>query len=217
MKRKAIPDSCEDMPRKTSRIEKAITNAESEGEEEEEVIDHDDLCPICQLLLYRPVRTRCNHRLCESCMAQWADVSITNQMTTVDLDDEEHAISFLPHEIETKCPMCRTLTTAVFDPEVESRLKELYPSSYQIRKDEQDRSQGDDGDGDPASSIETLTVYIGNEHELIRAENESNNRHSWKFFVRPSRTDVIEEVQVFLVGSFCGPTERHHHITWVTG
>jgi hypothetical protein len=35
--------------------------------EDEEKIDEDHLCPICQLLLFRPVTTSCNHTLCESC------------------------------------------------------------------------------------------------------------------------------------------------------
>lgn len=156
-------------------------------------IEHDDICPICQLLLYRPVRTRCNHTLCESCMAHWADVSITTQMTTVGLDDR--AVILLPNEIETKCPMCRTLTTAKIDPKRESKLQEQYPITYQERQIEH-RTTVDDGS---TSRVETLTVYIGNEHSLVRTEDGSNNKHQWNFFVRPSRSDLLEEVQIFLV------------------
>lgn len=156
-------------------------------------IDDDDICPICQLLLYRPVRTRCNHTLCESCMAHWADVSITTQMTTVGLDDR--AVLLLPNEIETKCPMCRTLTTANLDPGRESKLQEQYPTVYQERENEHRMIVDDDS----ASRIETLTVYIGNEHSLVRPPDNSTNKHQWKFFVRPSRSDLLEEVQIFLV------------------
>ncbi|KAJ4513139.1 hypothetical protein HRR83_005498 [Exophiala dermatitidis] len=165
----------------------------------DEDIDLDDLCPICHLLLYRPVRTRCNHTLCESCMAHWADVSITSQMATVGLDDE--AVVLLPNEIETRCPMCRTLTTASLDPDRQSALEGLYPVSYSARETESKLEEEDDF----GSSIETLTVYIGNEHSLVRTEGESNNRHHWKFFVRPSRTDLIEEVQIFLHPTFRNP------------
>ena len=36
----------------------------------EENVDEDDLCPVCQLLLLKPVTTTCNHTLCESCTAR---------------------------------------------------------------------------------------------------------------------------------------------------
>jgi hypothetical protein len=156
-------------------------------------IDQDDLCAICHLLLYRPVRTICNHTLCESCMSHWADVSITSQMTRVGLEDE--AVVLLPHEIETRCPMCRTLTTATLDPGRESTLQDRYPAVYEAREAESKAADEDDF----ASSVEPLTVYIGNEHVMVRPEGSSKNKHHWKFFVRPSRTDLIEEVQIFLV------------------
>lgn len=186
------------MKRKASTLSSHETDANQAessvpAASEVEDIDEDDLCPICHLLLYRPVRTRCNHTLCEACMAHWADVSITSQMTTVGLDDQ--AVVLLPHEIETRCPMCRTSTTATFDPSRESALQRQYPKASHAREIESRTADADDF----ASSIETLTVYIGNEHRLIRAYDESNNRHDWKFFVRPSRTDLIEEVQIFLV------------------
>lgn len=126
-------------------------------------------------------------------MAQWADVSITSQMTTVGLDDQDVVI--LPHAIETRCPMCRTTTNATLDPAREAALQRHYPVTYRAR--EAESSAADEADF--ASSVETLTVYIGNEHAMVRTDGESNNKHQWKFFIRPSRTDVIEEVQLFLV------------------
>ena len=171
----------------------AASTADAPAPVEEETVDQDDLCPICHLLLYKPVRTGCNHTLCESCMAQWADVSITSQMTTVGLDDE--AAVLLPHEIETRCPMCRIFTNSVLDPVVERALQGRYPSSYQAREVESKAADEDDF----GSTIETLTVYIGNEHTEIRADEGSNNKHQWKFFIRPSRSDLIEEVQILLV------------------
>ncbi|KIX07415.1 uncharacterized protein Z518_02068 [Rhinocladiella mackenziei CBS 650.93] len=169
--------------------------------DEHEDIHEDDLCAICQLLLYRPVRTRCNHILCESCMAHWADVSITTQMTTVGIDDE--AVVLLPHEIETRCPLCRTSTTSSLDPTRETALRQRYPVTYRAREME----FATPGAEDFASSVEALTVYVGNEHSLVRTDGESNNRHHWKFFVRPSRADLIEEVHIFL-----HPTFRNFHI-----
>ena len=115
-------------------------------------------------------------------------------MTTVGLDDE--TMILLPNEIETRCPMCRTPTTATLNGSREAELKEKYPRVYRAREIEA-RSE-DEAEG--AASVETLTIYIGNSHSLIRLEDsESHIKHEWKFFVRPSRTDLIEEVQIFLV------------------
>ena len=133
-------------------------------------------------------------------MTQWADVSITSQMTRVGLDDE--ATVFLPHGVETRCPMCRTFTNAVLDPAREKGLQQNYPFSYQTREVES-RAEKEDEFG---STIETLTVYIGNEHTEIRAAEGSNNKHQWRFFVRPSRLDLIEEIQIFLVSGTVDPT-----------
>ncbi|KIV97287.1 hypothetical protein PV10_01054 [Exophiala mesophila] len=167
---------------------------------EEIEVAPDHLCPVCQLLLYRPVRTRCNHVLCEACMAQWADVSISTRMTIVGLDDPP--LVLLPNDIETPCPMCRTPTTASLDVPLDSALQLQYPATYRERETESITTVDDS-----STAIETLTVYIGNEHSLIRADSDSNNKHQWNFFIRPSRTDLIEEVQIFL-----HPTFRNHQI-----
>lgn len=171
---------------------------QSAGISDEEEIDHDDLCAICHLLLYRPVTTRCGHTLCESCMAHWADVSISSQMTTVGLDDEPDLV-LLPNDLETNCPMCRTSTTATLNANRDAALRRQYPRAYEVRKAEELATDEDES----AASIETLTLYIGNTHRLIEPEDPgSGNKHEWKFFVRPSRTDLIEEVHIFLVISF---------------
>lgn len=171
-------------------------------------VDPDHLCPICQVLLYRPVRTRCNHVLCEACMAHWADVSISTQMTTVGLDDVP--LVLLPNDIETRCPMCRTPTTASLDVPLDSALQLQYPVAYQERETESSTTVDDS-----STSVETLTLYIGNEHSLIRANSDSNNKHQWNFFIRPSRTDLVEEVQIFLVSwvwSHLIMVHQPHHV-----
>ena len=168
---------------------------------DEDEIDHDDLCAICHLLLYRPVTTRCGHTLCESCMAHWADVSISSQMTTVGLDDEPDLV-LLPNDLETNCPMCRTSTTATLNANRDAALRRQYLRAYEVRKAEELATDEDES----AASIEPLTLYIGNANQLIEPEDiGSGNKHDWKFFVRPSRTDLIEEVHIFLViSSFAG-------------
>src|SRR4051794_8376802 len=119
---------------------------------QEEVTD-DDLCPICHLLLYKPVTTRCNHTLCASCMAHWADVSVVSQMTVVSLDEQPE--TFSASEVEAKCPMCRTQTSASHNPKMDSELRIRYPRTYEERRAEEDETRPDG-----SSSIETLTVYI---------------------------------------------------------
>jgi len=162
----------------------------------DEAIDEDDICQICHLLLLRPVRTTCTHTFCESCFSHWADVSI-NQMT-MGLDIDEPML--LPsNEIEARCPMCRTSTVALLDRERAADLEGKYPIAYASRKEEAPFGAEDE----EGAIIETVTVYIGNEHRLQRRENEDDrNIHEWRFFVRASRTDIVEEIQVFLHPTF---------------
>lgn len=160
-----------------------------------DVIDDDDLCPICVQLLYRPVRTACNHTMCEHCMAYWVDVCISSQMTRDSFDVQTLV---LPSEA-IKCPMCRTSTTATLDPDREVTLRTRYPNIYVAREVETRSAER----MRIASKVETLTICIGNEHRLVRAYAESKNTHDWKFFLRLSSTDMIQEVQVMLVSSAC--------------
>lgn len=165
-----------------------------------EPIEEDDLCPICQLLLYRPVKTHCNHALCESCMAHWADVSVTSQMPIVDVDEEPADFNAVSG-VEARCPMCRTLTSASLDSPRAEQLATKYPRAWQNRHVEE---QADRGKGTSGGEIQTITVYIGNRHVLTQ-DAEDDNVHEWTFFVKPSRTDIVEEVQIFLV---CPPQPR---------
>lgn len=160
--------------------------------DETEQIDADDQCPICHLLLYRPVVTQCNHAMCESCMAHWADVSVTSQMKIVDVDEEPSEFNPVSG-VEAKCPMCRTATSASLNEARSEQLRVRYPSIWEERRVEE---EGDLSRN--AAEIQTITVYIGNRHTLVR-DAEDANVHEWTFFVRPSRTDIIEEVQILLV------------------
>nr|POE62939.1 hypothetical protein CFP56_03842 [Quercus suber] len=159
-----------------------------------ESIADDDLCPICQLLLYRPVTTQCNHSMCEACMAYWAEVSISQQVTVVDVDEVPTAFNAVS-EIEAKCPMCRTPTTATLNHGMTQRLSAAYPVTWAERQVE------NEADGEGLANIETLTIYIGNRHRLMPPEPLEEdgrvNQFEWTFFVKPSRTDIIEEHPTF--------------------
>ncbi|KAK3686456.1 hypothetical protein LTR37_019806 [Vermiconidia calcicola] len=167
-----------------------------------EEVSEDDLCPICQLLLCNPVITQCGHTLCKSCMATWADVSISMPNMAIVSVDEEPRDFDAATGLEAKCPMCRTLTTASIDDNRIGQLKAAYPHTYSERESEESK------DEEGGESIETITIYIGNRHELVAPrEPDSHNQHQWTFFVRPSRTDIIEEVHIHL-----HPTFRQNHI-----
>ena len=168
--------------------------------EDPESVAEDDLCPICQLLLCHPVTTLCNHTLCESCMATWADVSVLTQIQIVDVDEEAvpfNAVSGL----EARCPMCRTQTTASLNRARAQNLRNRYPGTYAERQTEEHES----GVNREGGEIQTLTLSIGNRHHLIEPPGVSANKHEWTFFVRPSRTDIIEEVHIHLHPTFRPP------------
>jgi Zn-finger nucleic acid-binding protein len=179
------------MKRKNLATTELRSSERKEEAEVSEIVEHDDLCPICHLLLLRPVKTKCNHSTCEACLNLWAEISISQQMNIVGLDDEE--ITLHPSQLEISCPMCRTVSAGTRDAEREEALRSSYPQTYQKREDEEQAAADDDA----AESVETLTVYIGNTHQRIKWGQA--NRHSWMFFIRPSRTELIEEVQIFLV------------------
>ncbi|ORY67108.1 uncharacterized protein BCR38DRAFT_426106 [Pseudomassariella vexata] len=177
-------------------------NENGNGEE----IDDDDACPICQLMLYNPVTTTCRHTLCKFCMATWASVSLAAPMIIVDVDEEPVPFDAVS-ELEARCPMCRMQTTASDNAQRAAHLKATYPQKWaeraaEVEADRERRAEGGDG-------IQTMTVYIGNRHETVSPSGDDlmQNRHEWTFFVKPSRTDIVEEVHIFL-----HPTFRENHI-----
>jgi hypothetical protein len=135
-------------------------------------------------------------------MATWADVSISMpNMTIVSVDEEPEEFDAATG-LQAKCPMCRTLTTAADDIVRRQTLRSSYPVTYAERQEEENQ------DTESGESIQTITVYIGNRHEFVTpATEDSHNEHRWDFFVRPSRTDIIEEVHIHL-----HPTFQPNHI-----
>ena len=175
--------------------EQALDSDMNESHAEDDMIEDDDLCPVCRLLLYRPVTTTCRHTLCESCMAHWADVSVSSQMTIVNVNEQATDFDAVS-ELEARCPMCRTQTNASLNNALIASLKDKYPTAYAERENEENRPNGQQNGG---KEIQTLTLYIGNSHKLTEPSPGSSNMHDWTFFVRPSRTEIIEEVQIVLV------------------
>lgn len=157
-----------------------------------EEVHEDDICSICNLLLLNPVTTACNHTFCESCFSHWADISLSTQRIELGLDIGEEVI-LPPREIEAKCPMCRSLTTAPLDQDRNNELHRKYPLTCTARS----REHLNELEDEEGNLVEPVTIYIGNEHNLTRREPDgSANVHSWRFFVRFSRNDIVEEVHV---------------------
>ncbi|KAK8103047.1 hypothetical protein PG984_016193 [Apiospora sp. TS-2023a] len=171
-----------------------------------EEVHKDDICPVCQLLLHGPVTTTCNHTLCRFCMATWAFAS-QNEAPIVHVDvDTDPAVFDVVAAMQARCPMCRTFTTALPSLEKRDELKAKYPRTYMAREAE----VLSEAQGDGAGNEETITLYIGNEHQDLPVPTTGEpveNRHGWTVFVRPSRTDIIEEVHFYLQ-----PTFRDTHI-----
>lgn len=172
----------------------------------EEVIGEDDICSICNLLYWNPCLTKCGHMFCEPCFSHWADVSL--HVDTIPLrHDINEEIILTPADIEAKCPMCRTSTTASLDDSKATELNERYPATYASRSQEASIEQEDE-DG---NFIETLSIYIGNEHRRHRREPDDDPNaqswHDWRFFLKFSRHQIVEEVRVWL-----HPTFRQNHV-----
>lgn len=134
-----------------------------------------------------------------ACMAHWTDVSVTSQMSIVDVDEEPVAFDAVAG-LEAKCPMCRQQTSAALDAARGNHLDTAYPRTARRRRVEEENdtlSEGREG------GIQTMTVYIGNRHHQIEASDA--NQHDWTFFVRPSRPEMIEEVHIDLHPTFNPP------------
>ncbi|ORY11064.1 hypothetical protein BCR34DRAFT_625008 [Clohesyomyces aquaticus] len=171
-------------------------------------IAEDDLCPICHLLLYHPVKTTCSHVLCQSCMLQWAEASATSHSVPIspssalDLDLSYFDPTFdayTPSRIEANCPMCRTATTARRDRSLAKELEEKHPEMYKERRTEEEAlSKGEKGEG-----VEGMQILIGNTHQLVNAGTDTpTNSHEWTFFLRFSRPEIVEGVAVHLHPTF---------------
>jgi hypothetical protein len=182
---------------------RSLTGADGAAEIAED-INEDDLCPICQMLLHEPVTTTCRHTLCRFCMATWASTSLAAPMTVVDVDSEPVPFDAVS-DLEARCPMCRTMTSALPDAQRDETLRSKYPHTWTQRQ----REAAAENHTELSGSIQTITVHIGNRHTLVpsRANGLAENQHEWTFFVKPSRTDIIEEVHIHL-----HPTFRQNHI-----
>ncbi|KAK3201537.1 hypothetical protein GRF29_185g1265813 [Pseudopithomyces chartarum] len=152
-----------------------------------ELISEDDLCPICHLLLFSPVKTSCAHLLCQTCMSHWATASTTTtpslyhpsfSASSLDLDLRAFDPSYdLASSLEAHCPMCRTPTIALPHPSLAAALETKYPLTYAQRRAED--AQNNDA---AASDSETVVILLGNRHAVVGGDDNTANKHDWTFF-----------------------------------
>jgi hypothetical protein len=131
-------------------------------------------------------------------MAQWADVSSTNQIehSSLDVNLTDFDPSYDPtYDLEANCPMCRSHTTASPDQTLAQQLETKYPSTYAERRVEEEIERGTRAGQD---GVEGVMMLIGNKHRLVRGA-EDDNQHDWTFFVRISRPELVQEVRINLV------------------
>jgi hypothetical protein len=168
-----------------------------------EAVNAHDICPVCKLLLIEPVTTSCSHLLCESCMTTSDKINLT----VVPLDSEGDVggeAAQWNFQITQPCPCCEPghsstagehgFTDTYFakaNIKLSQELRAKYPSEYVRREASLDATE----DG-----TQMLTINVGNWHELV-----GPHRHKWTFFVKPSRTDIIEEIHIHLHESFQNP------------
>jgi hypothetical protein len=138
-------------------------------------------------------------------MAQWASTSTTSNIShsSLDLDLTPFDPNYDPaYDLEANCPMCRTPTTASPDDTLAGQLEARYPITYQERKIEEEVERGVRVG---AGGAEGVMVLIGNRHRLERGRTEDANQHDWTFFVRMSRPDLVDRVEVYLHPTFRPP------------
>jgi hypothetical protein len=137
-------------------------------------------------------------------MAQWASTSTTSNIShsSLDLDLTAFDPNYDPaYDLEANCPMCRTPTTASPDDTLAGQLEARYPVAYEERKVEEEVERGARVG---AGGAEGVMVLIGNRHRRERG-TEDANQHDWTFFVRLSRPDLVEKVEVYLHPTFRPP------------
>lgn len=164
-------------------------------------IHEDDICPVCQNLICIPVTTRCGHTLCQTCLRTWAELSLTTPLSLISVEDPTFDLDAESTMLEARCPMCRANTSATPDEGRANQLRSRYPTTYAERLAEENIEVVRD------ENVQPMTIYIGNRHELKQPPDDSQNQHQWTFFIKPSRTDIIEEIHVWLHESF-----RPNHI-----
>lgn len=137
-------------------------------------------------------------------MAQWADASQTIPLhpSSLDMNLSDFDPTYDPsYELEARCPMCRTPTTASVYNSLAQELEIKYPQTYAERRAEENLVVSNREIDD----VEGVVILTGNRHQLVGSPSASGNEHDWTFFVRLSRPELVSYIRVNLHPTFRPP------------
>lgn len=163
----------------------------------DQTVDSEYICPICKLLLLDPVTTSCGHTMCDSCLLE--DNRINMTIVPIDSEGEPEGDAATENFQGIQyCPSCRKVgdqaSSAPFvspNYSLTQGLRSKYPRQYAQRTADLHAA---------SENVQNLIINIGNWHELV-----DTHHHRWTFFVKPSRTDIIKEIHLYLHESFKNP------------
>ncbi|KAK8070543.1 hypothetical protein PG997_010746 [Apiospora hydei] len=170
-----------------------------------EAIHKDDLCTLCEQLLYDPIVTTCQHLFCKSCMEEHALGSLPDPAILFDVDTipaNNLQIANLLNVLVARCPVCHTKSGPGVTPSPEkcTELRTKYPIAYAEREAKAAHAEpGSGGDG----GVQTITVCIGNSHQAVpipQGSSETKREHKWAIFAKSSSDDVIAYVRFSIPG-----------------
>lgn len=170
-----------------------IPSIESSGRtHQSSKVSEDELCPKCWEIPLQPLNSTCGHSFCACCMTDMDDRDVVLIFEPLELDGHAKGEAMTQNFGTIRlCPVCQVRARFYHDTVREKQLQQAWPLAYAERAEH--GSIADDAAG-------IITITIGNWHELVQ-----EHHHRWSFFVKPSRTDIIEEVHMHLHESFPRP------------
>lgn len=146
-------------------------------------------CPVCESFMIDPVSTSCGHTLCDSCVSGQAQDKFMFLFEPLDSKGKPEGDAAVRNfGYNWRCPVCGTQAYVWYNSLLAQQLQREFPATHLQRSAEVNMAMGDS---------ELINISIGNWHELV-----GQGAHRWTFFVKPSRTDIVDMVYIQLHESF---------------
>ncbi len=118
-------------------------------------------CPICLGLLYNPISTPCNHKMCSKCFEECIEFSIKTN----------------------SCPLCRSEIDKDFNPKVDKdyqlKIENIFPKEYKEKLKQIKEIELLD------KQFIKLKFFYGNTHEIRpHPKKDGETTHYWKIYIR---------------------------------